>query len=389
MRDEAEIPVLRRKAGGGRAAIGLTAMTPLKALRLAVARAGDETLGCPVGVRELAEDTVLPEALGDSLPEPCLVVQLDGPGEARAMAAACPQVIGAAIEAQTMGKVQAAAAAARALTRTDAIMLAEFLDRLLSGFAALVGECADPPPVGGYSFAAALPDIRAATMILQDAPHRQFKIDLDFANGAKTGVLHLIVPAKPAAGAAGPKAAQWQATLKNSVLGTTARLEAVLGGLRLPLRDVTAMAVGDVVKLDMASLNRVSLIGVDGAKMITASLGRSGLMRAVRLNLSGAAPEVKAGTLALKQVSAPLPEQAPDAAAAADAMPGPQDPAAPMQPAPMPMPAAADPATPAPMPMPSPMPMPAPMPMPEAAEAEPLAPMPMPMPMPLPGGVGD
>lgn len=287
MGDEAAIPVLRRKAGGGRATPRAPSMTPEKALRAAAARAGDAALSVPVSLRGLTMATDAPEVLVDGLPDPALYVLLDGPDGQTALAVACPQVVAAVIEAQTLGHVLPGEAATRRPTGTDAAMLADFLDRVLASFAATAGACPDLPPLAGYRHGRVLADARAGAMALADLPHRRITAELDFGLGAKTGTLVLAYPAeRPSGSSRGSEQALWRATLHRAVMGTEARLEAVLCHLQRPLADLAALSVGDMVPLGHAALTGVSLRGPDGRKVVTGKLGRSGPMRAVRVQLA-------------------------------------------------------------------------------------------------------
>jgi flagellar motor switch protein FliM len=284
MRDEAQTSVLRRKARAGKAAVELNAMTPVKALRLAAARAGDEVLNVPVGLRDLTETILVPEDIAGALPDPALFLQLDGPNGARGLAAVSPVAVSAMIEALTMGRVLTGAAAPRRPTRTDAVMVSGFLDQLLVAAAVLALECPDPPPLRGYLTGAALADARAGAMILGDCAHRHVTIELDWCGGAKVGSLHLVVPAEsPAGPSETADRTAWRDKMQRSVLGTTARLEAVFFGVRLPLARVRAFAVGETLILNGASLDRVIVKDSTGGVAATGKLGRSGAARAVRL----------------------------------------------------------------------------------------------------------
>ncbi len=286
MRDEAEVSVLRRKAGAGKATVELAAMTPAKAMRLAAARAGDEVLHVPVGLREMTDTTVAPEDVEKALPDAALIVQLSGPDGARGLATICPAAVAGMIEALTMGRVLAGTAEPRRPTPTDAVMVADFLDQFLVAAAVLALECPDPPPVNGFLSGPALADARAGVMILQDCAHRQITLELDLGNGAKTGVLLLVVPAdRTTAPNRDLDAAVWHATLRNSVLGTSTRLQAVLCKLSLPLSQVRGFAAGDTLTLTQASLDHLTLKGTTGATVSVGKLGRSGSMRAVKLRI--------------------------------------------------------------------------------------------------------
>ncbi|MCP3971618.1 MAG: FliM/FliN family flagellar motor switch protein [Rhodobacteraceae bacterium] len=309
MADSAAMSVLQRMAAPKGVVTGLSEMTPARALRHALARAGDEVLGTAVGLREMAEGTMVPDDIAEGLPEPALFLLLEGADGARGVAIACAQVVGAVIEAQTIGQVLQTAAAERCPTRTDAALVGSFLDPALGLFGALLTGCAAPPPVDGFTCGAALTDARAVQMVLADAAHLRFRMEIDFALGAKTGKLQLVLPAERTASPAARKSAEnWQGTLEKAVLGTSARLEAVLCRLRLPLAEITRFQVGDTLPLDGAGLDDVSLEGPVGATLIKARLGRSGPVRAVRLMLGGpppAAPVMQQGAIA--SAAAPVP----------------------------------------------------------------------------------
>ncbi len=290
MGDDADIPVLRRKAGARRGSQGLADMTPDRAMRLALARAGDRTLGVRAGLQSLEIGSVLPDTLAAALPDSALILRLDGPDGAIALAALCPQSVGAAIEAQTLGKVLNAPAPDRRPTATDALLVRDFVEAVLSGFADLAEDLRGLPPVDGYAFGGRLEDARAAAMTIRDAPHLHLTADIDFAAGSKAGALHLILPDRHAAIAAAQGGAPWAAALEKAVLASPARLEAQLARLHLPLADLAALHVGQVLPLGRAALDAVTIRASDGRTLMTARLGRSGAMRAVRLRIAGGVP---------------------------------------------------------------------------------------------------
>lgn len=291
---EADQNVLRRKAGAAvpRAdTVAIAAMTPARALRLAVARAGDEALGVAAALADLTEDEVAPDSLGGAFPDPALVMRIEGPDGATGLAVIGASVVAAVIEAQTLGRVTTAATPDRSLTRTDGILAAGFLDAILSGFGALSRACDIPPPVAGFAFSTVLGDSRAGLMALGDVSHLHLTAQLDFGTGAKTGTLHLVFPAT--SGAAGQKNGDrenWARALQASVLGSSTRLEAVLCRQKIALTEASAFRVGTILHLDRASLAAVPLYGPDGARVCMAALGRSGAMRAVRVRLDTAVP---------------------------------------------------------------------------------------------------
>jgi len=291
MSQRAENSVLHRMSQGKSNDLGLSQMSIAKAMRLAFAKAGDEVLDAAILVRDVAEATIIPDALDTDVPNPALLLRLTGPAGSRAVAIVCMQVVGAVIEAQTIGHILSTPAADRTPTRTDAALVSGFLNLALAGFGRLVQDCDPAPPFDGFECGPTLQDLRAAQMALEDVAHIKLSLDLDFADGAKTGVIHFILPAARQPHRQGGKAQDdWHETLENAVLGTSARLEAVLSKLKLPLSKVSTFAKDDVIPLVGASVDGVVLVGSDGSTVIRARLGRSGPVRAVRLYMSGIPP---------------------------------------------------------------------------------------------------
>jgi len=291
MAEAADNLVLRRKAGAARAAAELTAMTPAKALRLALARAGDEVLETQMGLQDLAEAKGRPESLLKEAPDPALYLRLRGPDGGEGLAMLCPQAVAAVLEAQLTGKVLSQEAADRRPTGTDAIMAAGVLDQVLIHFGAYVTDCPDPLPVAGYLAGPTLADARAAVLTLDDVDYLQYDLTVDFSSGAKIARMRLLFPAEtPFASQKGAGGAAWRESFQRTVLSSAAELEAVLCRMTLPLADMAALKPGDLLPLGQASLDGVHLTGPDGGTVQTVRLGRSGPMRAVRLRVTVETP---------------------------------------------------------------------------------------------------
>lgn len=304
MANEAEQPILRRKAGARRASLGLAEMTPTKAMRVAMAKAGDKVLKVPVALRTYTAASLMPDGLGEALPDPALILRVQGPGEAIGLAVLCPQAVAAVIEAQTLGRVTQGAAPDRKPTATDASLSRAFVERVLEGFAILAEECSGVPASEGYAVAGRCSDARIAAMALADASHAHLAAEVEFAGGAKTGTIHLVLPARPPQPKTPEAKADWSGALERAVMGSPARLEAVLCRVKLPLSQATAFKVGQVVPLARAGLDNVQMVATNGRKVMRARLGKSGAMRAVRLCIDdgtgpGARPAREMGSLTM------------------------------------------------------------------------------------------
>ncbi|KMW57136.1 Flagellar motor switch protein [Candidatus Rhodobacter oscarellae] len=259
-------------------------MDTAKAMRFAMAKAGDNVLETPVGVREVSEGTLLPDDLPEGLPDNPLLVRIEDELGNNGVAICCQQTVGAVIEASTMGTVLPVEAPERAPTRTDAALVGAFLDSFLVKFGEFAETCEERPPVEGFHTEERLDDPRAAQMVLPDATHRRYRVTLDFGLGAKVGQMILIFPnSRKEIPSAVKSAEEWSASLEKAVMGTSARIDAVICRTKVSLAEVTNWSPGDVVPLEGAALNNLMLYGASGKKVTRAKMGRAGPFRAVRV----------------------------------------------------------------------------------------------------------
>jgi flagellar motor switch protein FliM len=264
--------------------------------RVALARAARDELKLPLDVRALALGRAgLAEVL-ELPPERALIAVLEGPGEGLGVLTLAPEVLQAMVEVLTIGKVAAHAPSAdRRPTRTDAAMVAPMLDAALIDLERALEQEADLVWAGGWRYASFLDDPRPLGLMLEDFSYRVLKADVELADGARKGLVQLILPAEglgrlPTRGAA-TRAPSDEANahrafaeaLAEEVGAAESTLIAVLMRLSVPLSGVMGLSVGDVLPLASASLDRISLEGVDGRKLAEGKLGQNRGMRALRL----------------------------------------------------------------------------------------------------------
>ncbi|MBK6468860.1 MAG: FliM/FliN family flagellar motor switch protein [Rhodobacter sp.] len=261
--------------------------------RLAFARAARDGTGLLVEVaamtlhrRSLAELLELP-------PDRALMVLLDGPQGGLGLMVMSPEVMGALIEMQTTARVSAAPTLTRRPTRTDAAMVAGVIDRALEELEVVLAEEADLVWAGGFRYASFLEDPRPLGLLLEDQPYRVLSADLSMASGARSGGLILALPAegrgqrpqpKPGRDRAPAAAPGFSTALSEAVMAAGCTLEAVIARLTQPLGAVMALQVGQVLPLQNAALDRISLESVDGRQLACARLGQQKGMRALRLS---------------------------------------------------------------------------------------------------------
>ncbi len=284
---------MRRKAGAGRPPPEIARVTAAKAVRWAVVQAADDTAGlaATAGLVEEARTTLDPFIEG--LPEPALLALLEGPGERFGLVVLDTQVLAALIEMQTTGRVVARPAEPRVPTRTDAIMCADFIDRTLELVDERVreAELEVAPAVTGFRYAIALAEARAIAMSLEDIPYRRFRFDIDLGQGAKSGVMQILLPFDPPGERrkGGAEAEAFADAMRAQVMETEAVLTATLFRREMTLAQAARLQVGDILTLPRETLTAVSLEALDGKVVARGRLGQQNGHRAVRLEAENAA----------------------------------------------------------------------------------------------------
>ena len=277
--------VLRRMLAGGSPEAQTRRATATGLLKRAVVLAAQDAVGLVVTPRQAREDRASLDDLVEKLPEHALLSILEQDGEPRGLAVLDAQSLAALIEVQTTGRVVPREAPGRVPTRTDALLVAGFLDRLLSTFHDLTRE-ADLDTANmlddvhnGYS----VRDARAVGMALSEADFLLLELDLDYADGAKTGQIRLaLMPATGQRQSAGA-AEEWNQQLQKAVSCAEVRIDAVLARKRMALGEVSRLRPGSLITLPGQVIENVRLCDMTGREVNKGVLGQANGFRAVML----------------------------------------------------------------------------------------------------------
>ena len=283
--------VKRRLAGEGRPPPEIGRVTPELALRLAVARAGDDCMEMEVIATSVEMSRSVLTPLVEGIEEHSLLALLQGECGRLGLALFNPQLMAALIEKQTTGRVVPSPAVPRAPTRTDAIMCVDFCNAILDRFHAETLEASLPvaPALAGFQYAMALEDPRAIQMALEDIPYRVFHVTIDLERKSKEGQMTLVMPydlprAKPATGAC--DAGDQEGAMAEIAMDTQTDMNAVLHRVEMTLADVTALTVGAQISVPRDAVVRVMLEDIFGEKISLGRLGATAGHRAVCVNLT-------------------------------------------------------------------------------------------------------
>lgn len=282
--------VLRRKTRSGQRTVRSGgAAKPARILRLALARAANDMMDLALTLADPADQTQSLAELLDRVEERALVLLLSGPQEPPGLCLVSPGLMSGLIEWQTLRRLSPTTPPPRAPTRTDASIVAGWVDRVLADFfRALPPECtlvSDPP----FQFASFLADPRPLGHLLEDVTHRVFTAGITLGSGARVGRLTFAFPIQVRNSAEtgarpGASATDWQATVERNVLGAETRLDAILGRISLTLSKLIDLRVGARVPLSMTMVDQVRLEGPDGRALVTGRLGQSKGHRALKLH---------------------------------------------------------------------------------------------------------
>lgn len=251
-------------------------LTPARALRLAVTRAAESSLGLPLSVLSVREEEVELDHLLARLDDGLMLLALRQGGRSTGLVALDAEGRSAAIEAQALGHIAAAPPDPREPTAVDAALARPFLAAVLrEAEGALAGT-----PLDGWLEATEVAERvtpREAPLLLPDGRYRALSLTLDLGVGGRQGLLVLLAGLAPP-----PAQAASSAALAPLVLSARTQVDAVLPRLRVPLLAVEGWAEGDVLTLPGVTVASLSLESRD-LPVASARLGQAAGMRAVRI----------------------------------------------------------------------------------------------------------
>lgn len=287
--------VIRRKlAGGGGNPAAVLGTGAEKHWPLALARSARDMFGLALDLEEVRGRRISLAELLEVAPERAMICLLEGPQGGLGVLLLAPEVLAGLIEAQTLGRVTDQPVIPRKPTRTDAAMVAEFLDSAMFGLEEALLTDEDLIWTDGFRYAGWLDELRPLGLMLEDAPFKTLTGTMRLGGGQKSGAAVLALPAEghgrrphrvPQLTAVREPAAEmvFKAAIAEQIMAADAVLHAVLSRVSLPLAEVMALKAGDVLPLPNAAIDRLEVLGLDGGRVSTAKLGQQRGMRAIRL----------------------------------------------------------------------------------------------------------
>ncbi len=280
--------VIHRKAQVAREEFDARGMSTSKALRLGLARVADEYYDLPLVVNTVEQNRITQTTLQANVEDDGLLVVLDGPEHLRGGLLLDAQFLAAMIEVQTTGKVREGHAEPRPVTPTDAAICAPFIDRLFEAVQRQLADKARSELTGCFRFGDRVEDARALSLSLDAPEYDVLRLSVDLAEGAKNGVLTIILPIVPElATDQSEKAAKSHrrdaADLGEVIRNAPVTLNAVLARLEMPLKHACKLQVGMRFPISPSALKDTQLTATGGHVVAQVVLGQVNGFRAARL----------------------------------------------------------------------------------------------------------
>jgi flagellar motor switch protein FliM len=286
MSESTHATLLRRMTRSHDVGVAENPLTSSRAVRLALTKAANDTVGLVLTVSSVAEDVSTLDPMLDGLPDGLMLVGLYRQDRLVGMIALDMQLRAAVLEMETMGALSPQPVDDRAPTRTDKMMCGPLIAGFLDAF---------PQAVRGTDFDGwgdhivhedQIADTRTAGLLLDDCPYRVVQMNVQLGSADRQGLLLMVLPlVEELQDAPLPTeiATDWDVDFPKAVQDAPAAMTALLHRFSLTLATARALQVGTVLPLPGCSVSSVRLVAPDGHEVAQARLGQSGGMRAVRL----------------------------------------------------------------------------------------------------------
>ncbi|MEY8839195.1 FliM/FliN family flagellar motor C-terminal domain-containing protein [Cribrihabitans sp. XS_ASV171] len=257
----------------------------LRALRLGLARAADETLGLSVSVIGATQARRGHDELTKAIAEDRLYIFLAGPEERFGAVCLDLDCVASIIQQQTMGQLLDGPSEKRGFTPTDVAMVSPLIDAMFPRARELTETSEDRNSLEGYASYAQVLERRALLLALKADRYRIFDLTLEIAGGRRQGHATLVLPEVEQEALTEEVAELSEGSALADASGVIrAELDAVIARIRIPLAVLSKMDVGSCLELPGAKLANTSLVAIDKRTVARGRLGQCRGMRALRLN---------------------------------------------------------------------------------------------------------
>ena len=277
MTDQASTSVLHQMAQVRPSVTPDVPLTASRAIRLALTRAAERSIGMTLSVTSVAEDTLSLDELIETMSNDYLMVALSRDDLACGILACDFHFATATGEVQTTGKVMPRAPAERPLTRVDLSLVSPVCAQLLAELELTTPRTALDGWADNSVLGARFDDVRRIGFDLSDVLYRLIRLNIDVGVPDRGASLMVAMPLQAQALLAKTvpiPTVDWAEHFKASVLKAPATLDAVLHRFRMPLHVATNLEVGQVIALPGCTVGSVRMMAPDGQMIARARLGQ-------------------------------------------------------------------------------------------------------------------
>ena len=273
-------------------------MTPERALRESMQKAGEAKHGLALEVSEVEETVQHLEDLGNVMGDEPLIALLKARDGALGLFSLDAQLLAALAEIQITGSVSDREAEQRPSTNTDLALSKSFVDAVFEHLEVVLSAEGRGPWFYGYRADKRIEAARKIGVRLEDGTYMMYRLSVALNEHGRVGQLMLALPSSVrqagANGALAPDLAEWERAMGETVKDSSAVLRALLHRVQLPIQDVSALSVGHILPIPRQALDAVQLVDLEGGVVSKGKLGQAQGFRAVRLseNVLGNNPEV-------------------------------------------------------------------------------------------------
>lgn len=281
-------------------------LTAARAVRLAVTKAANDTVGLVLTVSGMTDDVQPLDGLLAELGEDLMLVGLQRDRRLAGIIALDMQLRAAVLEMQTVGSLISAGAETRPATRTDRTMCDPLLDALVQVLGPAMAGSELEGWINSCQTGQSIGSARAAGLVLLDHDYRILRLTLDLGVADRQGLLVIALPPVKQPDVFTAEQVEdmdWGSRFRLAVSDAPATLQAHLRKFTIPLSQAQSLQVGQILPLPGCDVHSVRLIAPDGKKVAQAKLGQLGGMRAVRVEQ---APQVQMGELTPPGAVAPI-----------------------------------------------------------------------------------
>ena len=277
--------ILRRLVAREGVPGGIPAMTPHRALRVAVNKGSQAVDGAGLRLVSYSEGMTSLTEVGQTLDPAAALFRLASGPDCLGLLAVDPAVVHAIVTVRMTGTLGEAELPTRPVTKIDGVVAQPVLARILAEFSVALSGLEAERYLAGQRLGDVLTDKRGALLELEDVPYRQFAGQISVGGALGSGRIAFVVPASAGsvAAPAGRHDADWQRKLEATVQTAEAQLEARLDPVLLGIPELRALSVGSEIMLPTEALNRIRILTLEGTTIAHGRLGQMSGNRAIRI----------------------------------------------------------------------------------------------------------